>query len=1295
MIKDFKALKISLASPQQIMSWSHGEVRKAETINYRTHRAEVDGLMDEKIFGPTKNYECYCGKYKKIRYKGIICDKCGVEVTNKRVRRERMGHIKLASPVTHVWFSYGVPNKLSLLLGVPQKQLETVIYFARYIVTSVDENLKDEALKKLQEVYEEDNKELKAERDEKLKEIDDEYKEKEDKAKEEKKKEKRDMVLEKYSNSKKKAAAKIKSIYSQKEDKLKEKFDANMSLIKSIKEGTTLSEEDFAKVIDLGVEFFEAGMGAETIKKLLQRVDLQAEVEKLQEERKKTKSVMRQRKIIQRLRILEGMLRSEIKPEWIVLEFVPVLPPDLRPIIQLPGGRFATSDLNDLYRRLINRNNRLKRLMDLGAPEIILRNEKRMLQEAVDALIDNSHRPGNPVQNSRGQAYKSLSDMLRGKQGRFRQNLLGKRVDYSGRSVIVAGPDLSIYQCGLPKTIALELFKPFVIREIIADGFAPNIKSAKHFYESKSNEVWDILERVIQNRPVLLNRAPTLHKQGIQAFFPILVEGNAIRIHPMICKGFNADFDGDQMAVHLPLSQKAVEETMERMFANSNILRMADGSPVINVEKDMALGIYYMTSPHDEDQKIEKVFSSVEETIGRFDLGEVVLRDRIRVLVDGKIIETTPGTLLFNESLPAKIGFMNKPINKKEFGKISATVLTEFGSDAVIDMYNKIEPLAFKYATESGISVGMEDFVVSKNKDKMLLEIEKRESELTDSFYNGLLTYQEKRRLSEEAWMKLVDDVATDTWDQYQDKGNMLNLINESGALPLENPLRQISGVRGLILDPLGRIVELPLRSNYKQGLPTMEYFVAARGTRKGLADTALKTAESGYLTRKLVDVAQSAITREEECGTKEGVFLYRKEERRLEFDERMTGRYAAADIADEKTGEILVKKNEEITPEIAKKIDKTGTESVYVRSVLKCKTKEGGVCNKCYGYNLGTKRPIDLGMAVGVIAAQSMGEAATQLTLNTKHLAGRAGTDITQGLPRVEELFEIRSPKGKSEISQLDGTVTIKADPETGFTLIKVENNSKMKKEYELEEGAEPNVKTKKKVKKGDVIIKVEKGKDVVAEAEGEIEYDKKRNTIILTAEKQEEKIYEVPEDVQILVEDKDKIKAGDQLTAGSVDPKELMEYVGLEEAQQYIIDNIQLTYSIQGIAIDDKHVETVVRQMSRFAKITNSGDSEFLPGEFLDNVVADEENGILSELGKRTIKTKRMLLGITMASIRTESFLSAASFQDQVRVLSEAAALGKADPLIGLKENVIIGRPVPVGEEYLRILEKNKSKK
>ena len=1281
MIKDFKALKLSIASPQQILSWSYGEVKKAETINYRTHRAEVDGLMDEKIFGPTKNFECYCGKYKKIRYKGIVCDKCGVEVTHKRVRRERLGHIKLASPVTHVWFAYGVPNKLSLIMNVPQKKLETVIYFARYLVTEVDHEKKKETLTKIKDARDEETKAEKEELKTKLDELKESFKDQAVKLrKESKDKKKLDFQMRKLDNDEKKETAKLKSIYAKKEEGLKVKYSQILTLIESMDKGSTLSEDDYAILMEYESDFFEAGMGAEAIKKVLATINIDEEIVKLLDEKEKTKSELKKRKYIQKLRVMQGMQRAIIDPSWIVLDVLPVIPPDLRPIIQLPGGRFATSDLNDLYRRVINRNNRLKRLIDLGAPEIILRNEKRMLQEAVDALVDNDHRPGNAVQNTRGQPYKSLSDMLRGKQGRFRQNLLGKRVDYSGRSVIVSGPELSINQCGLPKTMALELFKPFVMREIIMQGLAPNIKSAKHFFESKSSEVWDILENVIQNRPVLLNRAPTLHKQGIQAFFPILTEGDAIRLHPMVCTGFNADFDGDQMAVHVPLSDKAVEEAIAKMFPQSNLLLMADGSPVVNVAKDMALGIHYMMGIEEPADGKVKYYASTREVLGMFDRAEIKLREKIRVLIDGKMMETTTCRILFNGITPEGFRYINDKIDKKGVAKISAEVLEKYGNVEATKFLGQVEQYGFRFATQSGITVGMEDFVISPNKDIMLKEIEKKEDQLTSDYYSGLVTEAEKKRLSEQMWMELIEKVAEDTWSAYKaDPGNNLVILQESGAVPVQNPLRQISGVRGLILDPLGHIVELPLRSNYKEGLSTLEYFVAARGTRKGLADTALKTAESGYLTRRLVDVAQDVITKEEDCATTDGIFIDRNASRRIDFADRIAGRFAAEAVKDSK-GKVLAAAHQEITTDLAREIGASDVQTVKVRSVMFCKTRFG-VCQKCYGYNLGTKTLVNLGIAVGVIAAQAMGEAATQLTLDTKHLAGRAGTDITQGLPRVEELFESRTPKAKAIISEIDGEVTLLKDEADVMVTIKVSDHKKLNRTYELLEGDVAAIKRTKKVKKGELIYTTKEGEAVKAETDGLVTRD--GDKLKYAVDKKIEVEYPVsPSDIPA-VENGDKIIRGHALTLGSKDPKEIMAYLGVAETQKYLLDNIQETYGIQGIGIDDKHVEIVVRQMFRFSKVTDPGETIYLPGDYIDFNRMNEENERMKKEGKKPAQIERQLLGVTTSAIRTESFLSAASFQEQVRVLSDAALVGKSDELRGLKENVIIGRTVPLGLE------------
>ncbi len=1282
MIKDFKALKISVASPEQILSWSHGEVKKAETINYRTHTAEVDGLMCEKIFGPTKNFECYCGKYKKIRYKGIVCDKCGVEVTHKRVRRERMGHIKLASSVTHVWFAHGVPNKLSLILSIPQKKLETVIYFARYLVTDFDPEGKKEAINKLKNDLNDQIKKLKGELKDMLKEVSDNYKTKRIELKKEiSDKKKLEMQIERLANKEKKEMAKLKSIFSKKESTLKSKYNDKLNLIKNIREGITLSEDDLNMLSEYDIKFFKAGMGAEAIEELLEKIDLETEIKKLKEEQRKTKSTMKKARYVQRLRILEGMYKNNVSPTWLILKVLPVIPPELRPIIQLQGGRFATSDLNDLYRRVINRNNRLKRLINLGAPEIILRNEKRMLQEAVDALIDNNHRPGNPVLNSKQQPYKSLSDMLRGKQGRFRQNLLGKRVDYSGRAVIVSGPKLSIYQCGLPKTIALELFKPFVIREIIADGLALNIKSAKNYFESKNDKVWDILERVIKNRPVLLNRAPTLHKQGIQAFFPVLTEGNGISIHPMVCKGFNADFDGDQMAVHLPLSKKAIEETMERMFVDSNLLLMADGSPVIGVAKDMAVGIYYLTGEDLNQPKKLKNFASIDYAIGAYERKQIKLREKIKILIDGNLITTTVGRLIFNEILPDNFEFINEQLNKKSISKLAAKVLKAYDSEVTVDFLDKVESLGFEYMTKAGYSTAIEDFKESKKTQEIIEGLEEKEDQLTRNYYEGLLTLSEKRRLIEEAWLEAIEEIAKYTWQEYEkDPENPLVIFEKSGGLPISNPIRQIAGVKGLVLDPTGKIVELPLRSNYKKGLPTLEYFVAARGTRKGLADTALKTAESGYLTRKLVDVAQDLIVRSTDCKTNDGIYLNSDDKRMIDFEQRIEGRFLAEDVIEEKTGEVIAKRDNEITEDLAKKIIERKIKRIKVRSPLTCRAEEG-LCQKCYGRNLGTQKLVEKGIAVGVIAAQAMGEAATQLTLNTKHLAGRVGTDITQGLPRVAELFEARNPKGKAILAEIDGKIEFVQNKKKDVVAINIVQHKNYRKEYELKSGDKIFFKRAKGVNKGDIIIKRKNGEDVVAEYDGRL--SKNGDKIVFTVDKIIEKTYNITDNDNIIVKEGDEVSKGQPLTSGSIAPKELMEYKGVKEAQEYIINNVQATYGIQGIGIDDKHVECVVRQMFKYARVITPGESEYLPGDYVSVVALEEKNKELRKAKKEEIKYRRVLLGVTAASLNTESFLSAASFQEQVRVLTDAALVGKIDKLRGLKENVIIGRPVPLGRE------------
>jgi len=1274
----FSSIKVTLASPQQILSWSHGEVKKAETINYRTQRAEVDGLMCEKIFGPTNNYQCYCGKYKKVRYKGIICDKCGVEVTHNRVRRERMGHIKLAAPAVHIWFSHGVPNKLSLILDIPKKKLESVIYFARYVITSLDTEKQKKVRKQVRD-------KLKGELDSLNKEMENEVNSKKKLYKKEidtlKTKGEKGLTIESLKGKLDKEVAELKELFSRKEKKILERYEELLTLIEKMHVGEVLSEDQNSDLADVGAQFYEIKMGAEGIKTLLSMVDIDGDIKKLTKMRKETRSKLKERKIMARLRILGGLKKDNIDPTWVVMEVVPVIPPVLRPIIQLPGGRFATSDLNDLYRRVINRNNRLQRLMDLGAPAIILRNEKRMLQEAVDALIDNSHRPGRPILNSRGQPYKSLSDIMRGKQGRFRQNLLGKRVDYSGRGVIVAGPDLDLFECGLPKVVALELFKPFVMREVIARGLSPNIKSAKNFVEEQSPEVWDILEEVIKERPVLLNRAPTLHKQGLQAFFPVLTEGNAIRIHPMVCKGFNADFDGDQMAVHVPLSKKAVDECLKKMMPDSNMLLMANGNPVVNVNKEMVLGIFMLTRMIDNKKSPVRSYADKDAALIAYDLRTIKLNEKIKLLLHDKIIETTIGRIIFNQAFLEDFKFVNETITQSDANNIIAYFFKTYGKKETVKVLNYFNDIGFKYATSSGYSISMEDLISPEEREDLLMKAEKQIERLNESYYNGFITEDEKKSLSEEVWMKVTEEISDLTWKIYEKKSKVF-LLEHSGAYPVKNPTRQISGIRGLILDPMGNIVELPLRSNYSKGLGSLEYFVAARGTRKGLTDTALKTSGSGYLTRKMIDVAHDVITREDDCGTKNGVILSTSQNRRIAFEKRLVGRWTVQKINDPKTKKMIVDRNEEITEEKATEIVKKEIEELIVRSPLTCISEEG-ICCKCYGHNFGTRRLVKKGVAVGVIAGQAMGEAATQLTLDTRHLAGRAGTDITQGLPRIEELFEARMPKVKAIISEIEGKVSIKNNKNDITELVTVTTRKPISKLFSVNKGDKILVKKSGKVKSGKELIKRKNGKVAEAPYDGKLTIEE--GGLRLERYRVIKKEYKLMPEEDLIVKDGDSVNIGDQLTVGSVDPSQLMKLKGLTETQQYIINNVQGTYGLQGISIDDKHVEVIVRKMASLATVEHSGGSTHLPGGYVNYYEILSENKDLKKKRKEPVRVARKLLGITSASINTGSFLSAASFQEVVRVLSDVALVGRTDKLRGLKENVIIGRPVPLGE-YLR---------
>ncbi len=1159
----FDSIKIGLASTEKILEWSHGEVTKPETINYRTLKPERDGLFCERIFGPMKDWECHCGKYKKIRYKGIVCDRCGVEVTKASVRRERMGHIQLAAPVSHIWYFKGIPSRMGLILDLSPRILEKVLYFVSYIV-----------------------------------------------------------------------------------------LDPGTTTL-SYKQ--VLSEKEYNDACEqFGSDSFRVGMGAEAVKELLEAIDLEKDSEELKAELVDAAGQKRAR-IVKRLEVVEAFRESGNKPSWMIMDVVPVIPPDLRPMVQLDGGRFATSDLNDLYRRIINRNNRLARLMELGAPDIIVRNEKRMLQEAVDSLIDNGRR-GRPVTGPGNRALKSLSDMLKGKQGRFRQNLLGKRVDYSGRSVIVVGPELKIYQCGLPKEMAIELFKPFVMKELVSNGTAHNIKNAKKMVEKLETEVWDVLEDVIKEHPVMLNRAPTLHRLGIQAFEPILVEGKAIKLHPLVCTAFNADFDGDQMAVHLPLSVEAQAECRFLLLSPNNLLKPSDGGPVAVPSQDMVLGIYYLTqergtSVGDETPALGegKMFKSVNEAILAYENQTLTLHSRIKVYVEKQmpdgtvksgIVESTLGRFIFNEILPQDLGFVDRSIpenelklevdfhvGKKGLKQILEKVINTHGATKTAEVLDSIKAMGYKYSTRASMTVSISDMTVPAQKKQMLADAEATVEKIMKNFRRGLITEEERYKEVVETWKK-TDEELTDALLSGLNKYNNIFMMADSGARGSNQQIKQLAGMRGLMADTSGRTIELPIKSNFREGLDVLEYFISAHGARKGMSDTALRTADSGYLTRRLVDVSQELIVREVDCAENRAeipgmyveAFMDGKEEIES-LKSRITGRYLAEDIVDPKTGEVVVAANHMVTPKRASAIVKTGVDRVKIRTILTCRS-HSGICAKCYGANMATGQAVQVGEAVGIIAAQSIGEPGTQLTMRTFHSGGVAGDDITQGLPRVEELFEARKPKGLAIIAEGAGVVSIRDEK-------------------------------------------------------------KKREVIITNNETGEAKNYLIPFNSRIKpeIEDGKYIEAGDELTEGSVNPHDILKIKGVRAVQDYILREVQRVYRLQGVDINDKHVEVIVRQMLKKVRIETPGDSEYLPGMTADTLEFNETCEKLLEAGQEPPTATQILLGITKSSLATNSFLSAASFQETTKVLTEAAINGKVDPLIGLKENVIIGKLIPAG--------------
>jgi len=1221
-IADFKSLLIKIASPEEIRAWSHGEVTKPETINYRTLKPEKDGLFCEKIFGPTKDWECYCGKYKRIRYRGIVCDKCGVEVTLSKVRRERMGHINLATPVAHVWYFRGTPSRLSLLLNIPAKSLEAVVYFAQYLVTEVENEKRSLAVSALGEAYKEKEEQVKEMMAKKKEEIEKEYREEKESLREKiKDKEARALAEKELELGKKQKERWAEDREVTEMTRLGEELGVLVDKVKGLRELTTISEEDYFRLKEMGAaSFFKVGMGAETILEVLKKINLSRLASELKKEAE-TSSGQRHIKAVKRLRIVEGMVRSKQHASGLVLTVLPVLPPDLRPMVQLTGGRFATSDLNDLYRRVINRNNRLKHLIELGAPDIILRNEKRMLQEAVDSLIDSNKSTRDRKTVRKTPALRSLSDMLRGKQGRFRQNLLGKRVDYSGRSVIVVGPELNLRECGLPKEMALEMFKPFVLREMIVRGIAPNVKNAKNVLERRPPEVFDILEEITKAHPVLLNRAPTLHKLGIQAFYPILIEGSAIRIHPCVCQGYNADFDGDQMAVHVPLSQKARQEAIELMMPDHKLLRPADGTPINAPDrKEMALGIYYLTSL-DPTLKVKEKIYSLEEAVSLYQIKEIKLREPIKVEIEsGEVIETSVGRIFFNEALPEKLRFINTSVKQSIIKELFTKALKQCDHEEVVALIDNLKNLGFQGGTVSGVSLSIRDCEISPEKGAVIEAANKKVAEIEETYRQGLITLEEEKRLIREIWMETTEELAEKTWKIIGETNPIKLVIDAKVGRVSRDTIKQISAMRGLVVDPMGRIVDLPTKSNFREGLSVFEYVTTTRGSRKGLTDTALKTSDAGYLTRKLVDVSHEAIIREEDCGTKEGIIIAKEGPRGKMFAARVLGRILAEPVTDPKTKKVLFKRGVEIDEGKVKLLEESEVKEVTIRSPLTCKAKHG-VCIKCYGWDFADRKMVTLGVPVGVLAAQSIGEPGTQLTLKTKHQAGIVGLDVTQGLPRVTELLEVRIPKTVSPLAEINGKVEV------------------------ITEESDYRVRIKNK--------------------EGE-----KRE-------------YLIPITSTLKVSDNEEVFSGTQLSSGALDVRNILAVRGLREAQNYLVNEIQTVYESQGIPINDRHFEVVIRMISQNVRIKNPGSTVFLPGEAVTKQKFEEENE-LTKKNKGTIASaEQIIMGIKQAALYTESWLSAASFQETSNVLADAAMMGKEDFLLGLKENVIIGRLIPVSPE------------
>ncbi len=1382
--KSLVALRISLASPDTIRSWSYGEVLKPETINYRRLRPEKDGLFCEAIFGPTRDYQCYCGKYKNPRYKGIVCDKCGVEVTRSSVRRERMGHIELATPVAHIWYTRRVPSYLGLLLDISRRNLDRVLYFAQYIVTYVDEDARQKALKRLEDEINVSEREqaaiinarileVKQARDKKIAELTQRRQDMESR-RDELIAQKLEPVIqegqslerqlqEKVGTAAKKAivftsanveivangetistaqVAKVQKVVKERleelENEFKDQFQRDLEQIKmqaeeiraqaememealrsqledqsaisqnansrlrdelqELRPFTFLSESRYRELKSRWGQVFRADMGAEAFYDVLRRLDLDKLSEDLWHEVRTSKSKQKRKKATTRLKVVEAFRRSANRPEWMILTVLPVIPPELRPMVQLDGGRFATSDLNDLYRRVINRNNRLKRLLELGAPDVIVRNEKRMLQEAVDSLIDNSQR-GKALSRRGRRELKSLSDMLKGKKGRFRRNLLGKRVDYSGRSVIVVGPNLKLHQCGLPKTMALELFRPFVIARLVAHNYAANVKGARRFIERNRPEVWEVLEEVIKDRPVLLNRAPTLHRLGIQAFEPVLIEGSAIHLHPLVTTAFNADFDGDQMAVHVPLSEKAVWEARNLMLSTRNLLKPADGEPIISPSKDMVLGVFYLTMKENKTPANQmRYFANLDEVELAYHLEQVKIHTEIKLRVETnyddegnrlpspetRVIETTVGRALFNRILPDAVQFVNDTLDKGGVKELIGEVYELCGEKITTEVADKIKDIGFEYAMVSGATIAVADISMPQEKADILRQAQQDVENVQRAYRRGLLTEQERNDKEIEIWQRTTKDVADAVRRNMDPNGNLATMANSGATKGGFGPISQMAGMRGLMADPAGRIIRLPIQSNFREGLTALEYFISTHGARKGLADTALRTADAGYLTRRLVDVAQDMIVNEVDCGTLDGIWVRKSDDvAGQSMDTRLYGRLLAQRVVDPVTGEVLAERDEMLDHKKIRTLLNAKIDAVKVRSPLTCELMHG-VCAHCYGMDLGRGNMVELGAAVGTVAAQSIGEPGTQLTLRTFHTGGvAAGGDITTGLPRVEELFEARrTPKGEAVITRISGVARIiESDRYTDQRTVRVESSTMVSDEYEIPEGWDIAVKDEGTVSLGDPIATMGEA-SISAQHTGRVRIEDRK--VVVSYEQRESEDYEIPSTSRILVKDGEHVEAGQALTEGSLNPHTILRIKGREACQMYLLSEIQKVYRAQGQNINDKHFEVIIRKMLGRVQVIRPGDSSYLPMDLVDRLEIRRRNEQLTSQGKQPARYVEILLGVTKASLSTDSWLSASSFQHTIKVLAGAAIAGSDDPLYGLKENVIIGKLIPAGTGF-----------